>query len=54
MFKDQKTNEFNLEKCVKASLKYFESMYCMCRFFVLFITIIGADFTKNSRVYKNI
>ena len=54
MFKNQKTNGFNLEKCVKASLKYFESMYCMCCFSVLFITILGADFTKNSRVYKNI
>ena len=38
----------------KASLKYFESMYTLTCFATLFLTIIGADYSKNTKKgYKN-
>lgn len=54
IFKNQKSNGFYLEKTVNASLKYFESMYCMACIGTLFLTIIGADYTKNTKCYKNV
>ncbi len=54
VFKNQKSNGFYLENTVNASLKYFESLYCMACVGVLFLTILGADFTKNSKSYKNV
>ena len=54
MFKSQKSNGFNLEKISNASLSYFETMYtCICTC-VLYLTILGADFSKNTRCYKKI
>ena len=53
LFKNQKSNGFFLENTVNASLKYFESMYCFACIGVLFLTILGADYTKNTRCYKN-
>lgn len=52
LFKNQKSNGFYLEATVKASLKYFESMYSILCFTTLFLTIVGADYTKNSSCYK--
>ena len=37
----------------EASLKYFEGMYTIACFTTLFLTIVGADYTKNSKCYKN-
>lgn len=54
IFKNQKSNGFYIEKTVNASLKYFESMYCMACVGVLFLTILGADYTKNTKCYKNV
>lgn len=54
VFKSQKSNGFYLESTVNASLKYFESMYCMACLGILFLTILGTEYTKNSKCYKNI
>ena len=54
MFKAQKSNGFNLEKVSNASLEVFESMYtCVC-IATLFLTILGTDFSKNTKCYKNV
>ena len=43
-----------MENVCNASLEYFTSMYtCVC-FASLFLTILGTDFAKNSRCYRNI
>lgn len=52
IFKNQKTNGFNMEKTVNGNLKYFESMYSLMCFATLFLTILGCDFSKNSKCYK--
>lgn len=54
LFKSQKSNGFNLEKTVNASLKYFESLYCFACIGVLYLTILGTDYSKNSKCYKNV
>ena len=54
MFKNQKSNGFYLKSTVNASLKYFESMYCIACIGVLFLTILGADYTKNTKCYKKV
>lgn len=54
VFKNQKSNGFYLESTVNASLKYFESMYCMACVGVLILTIAGACFTKSTKDYKNV
>ena len=52
MFKNQKSNGFYMENTINASLKYFESMYtCVC-LATLLLTILGADYSKNSSCYK--
>lgn len=54
MFKAQKSNGFNLEKISNSSLKSFETMYtCVCTC-ILYLTILGVDFSKNTRCYKNV
>ena len=52
IFKNQKSNGFNLEKVVNASLKYFESMYSILCIAITFMVIIGCDYSKNVRCYK--
>lgn len=54
LFKNQKSNGFYLEDVKNASLKYFESMYTMVCFSILFLTIIGADFNKNTKCYRKV
>ena len=54
VFKNQKSNGLNMENTCNASEKYFTSMYTMVCFCVLFMTILGTDYTKNTRVYKNV
>ena len=54
LFKNQKSNGFYIENTKKASLKYFESMYTLTCFATLFLTIIGTDYSKNTKkIYKN-
>ena len=54
VFKNQKSNGFNLGKISNMSIHSFTNMYsvlCVC---IVYLTILGADFCKNSRCYKNI
>lgn len=54
MFKAQKSNGFNLEKISNSNLESFTTMYtCVC-IGILYLTILGADFSKNSKCYKNV
>ena len=54
VFKNQKSNGFYLENTVNASLKYFKSEYMLACLGVLYLTILGAEYSKNSRCYKNV
>ena len=54
MFKAQKSNGFNLEKVSNASLDYFTTMYTMVCTCILYLTILGADYSKNTRCYKEV
>lgn len=54
IFKNQKSNGFYLESVCNASLKAFTSMYSILCFCILFLTIIGCDYTKNRYNYSNI
>ena len=54
VFKNQKSNGFYLENTINASLKYFVTEYMMACLGVLFLTILGADYTKNSKCYRNV
>ena len=53
MFKNQKSNGFYLESTVNCSLKYFTSLYSLVCFATLFLTIFGADYTKNTLIPIN-
>ena len=53
MFKNQKSNGFYIESINNASLESFTTMYTLVCFSTLLLTIIGADYTKNSNSYKN-
>lgn len=53
LFKSQKSNGLYMESTVNCSLDYFTSMYTICCFTTLFLMIFGADFSKNSDIYKN-
>ena len=52
LFKNQKSNGFYLEKISNASLDAFTKMYTICCIAVTFLTIVGTDYTKNSKCYK--
>lgn len=52
VFKNQKSNGFNLEKISNSSIESFTTMYTMVCTCTLFLTIIGADYCKNSKCYK--
>ena len=54
LFKNQKSNGFYIETINNSSLKSFSSMYSLVCFAVLFCTIVGTDFSKNTKCYKNI
>ncbi len=54
VFKNQKSNGFYLEKTVNASLKYFESEYTFACLGILFLNILGIEYAKNTKCYKNI
>ena len=54
VFKNQKSNGFFIENTTNASLDYFKSMYCFASIGILFLTILGADYSKNKRCYRNI
>ena len=54
VFKNQKSNGFYIENTVNCSLKYFQSMYCFSCIGVLLLTVMGANFAKNTRTYNNV
>lgn len=54
IFKNQKTNGFYLEDVCTASLKSFTSLYSLVCFSMVFLTILGADYCKNSKCYKTV
>ena len=51
---DYFSSGFYIESVVKADLDYFSSMYTLVCFSTLFLTILGADYSKNSSCYKNV
>lgn len=53
LFKNQKSNGFYIEKISNASLDSFTNMYTVCCIAVTFLTIIGTDYTKNTKAHKN-
>ena len=53
LFKNQNSNGFRLESTVNASLKYFENLYAVTCFASIFLIILGADYSKNTKCYKN-
>lgn len=53
IFKNQKSNGFNLEKINNASLKAFSSLFSLVCFSLTWLVMIGADYSKNSKCYKN-
>ncbi len=54
LFKVQKSNGFNLEKVSNSNLESFETMYTMVCTCVLYLVILGTDYSKNTRCYKNV
>ena len=54
VFKNQKSNGFFIENTTNASLDYFKSMYCFASIGILFLTILGADYSKNKKCYRDI
>lgn len=53
IFKNQKSNGFNLEKINNSTLKSFISMFSLVCFSITWLVMIGSDFTKNRSCYKN-
>ena len=53
LFKNQKTNGFNLEKTNTRNLHAYENLYSLVCFASLWLTIIGIDYTKNYIHVKN-
>lgn len=54
LFKNQKSNGFFIESINNANIKSFTSMYSLVCFCSLFLTIIGADYSKNNSCYKHV
>ena len=52
VFKNQKSNGFYIESINNATLKSFTNMYTLVCFSTLFLTIIGADYSKNKKCYR--
>ncbi len=50
VFKNQKSNDFYLENTVNCSLGYFKSMWCFACVGVLYLTIIGSNYSKTQDV----
>lgn len=54
IFKNQKSNGFYLESTTNVSSKYYQNMYALVCTCVLFLTILGAEYSKNNSCYKNV
>ena len=53
VFKNQKSNGFNLEKTKTKNLHALENLYCLVCIANTWLTIIGADYTKNYKHVKH-
>lgn len=53
VFKNQKSNGLYLESINNASEKAYNTMYTLACTVVLFLTIIGTDYSRNTNFYKN-
>ena len=53
VFKNQKTNGLYLEAINNAGEKAYNTMYTMACTVVLFLTILGTEYSKNSKCYRN-
>jgi hypothetical protein len=53
LFKNQKSNGFYMESVCNSSLEYFTCMYTMICFASLYLVILGAEYSKNSKCYKD-
>ena len=53
LFKSQKSNGFNLEQTKTRNLHALENLYCLVCIANTWLTIIGADYTKNYHYFKN-
>ena len=53
LFKNQKSNGFYIESINNATEKSFTTMYTLVCTSILFLTILGCDYSKNTRCYKN-
>ena len=54
MFKNQKSNGFYIEAINNANKKSFTTMYTLVCTAILFLTILGCDYSKNTKCYKHI
>ena len=54
MFKNQKSNGFYIEAINNANEKSFTTMYTLVCTAILFLTILGCDYSKNTKCYKHI
>ena len=54
IFKSQKSNGFNLNKISNMSIHSFTNMYSILCTCIVYLTILGTDFSKNSKCYKNV
>ena len=54
VFKNWKSNGFYLEKNSTASLKAFTSMFCLICVYVLFLTLLGAYYSRSRSYIKKI
>lgn len=50
VFKNQKSNGFYLENTINCSLDYFKSMCCFACIGVLYLTILGSNYSKTQDV----
>ena len=53
LFKNQKSNGFYIEAVNNATEKSFSTMYTLVCTYILFLTILGCEYSKNTKTYKN-
>ena len=54
IFKNQKSNGFYIESVNNATQKSFTTMYTLVCVSVLFLTILGCEYSKNKKTYKDV
>lgn len=54
VFKDQKSNGFNLEKTTTRNVEVFKKMFGATCIAIVWLTILGADYVKNKSHFKKV